>query len=140
MPFKNSFHLPAGHEVSLVASANFDGYYVRTAPGGTRYTPTFVSASATVVVGPFNEPRDFEIASSNGSIAVGTSVPSGVFTAVDDGDVIHSTNDVSDLTPLGEANLADIANDATGTAIATAVNGVLAILLAAGLMDAPEVP
>jgi hypothetical protein len=129
MPFKNSFHLPAGHEVSLVASANFDGYYVRTAPGGTRYTPTFVSASATVTVGPFNEPRDFNIDSSNGSLSVGTPTPSGVYTATDESGAFQ---------PSEEANVAEIANDATGTAIATAVNGILAILIANGMMEAPE--
>lgn len=51
--------------------------------------------------------------------------------------MITTANKVSDLTALGQANVAAIGNSATGTQIATAVNGILAILIAAGLMDAP---
>ncbi len=54
----------------------------------------------------------------------------------DDVLTIHTSNDVSDLTPLGSTNIVNIGNSATGTEIATAVNGILAILLASGLMDA----
>lgn len=52
-------------------------------------------------------------------------------------DMVTTNDDVTALTPLGETNVQTIANDANGTAIATAVNGILAILIAAGLMDAP---
>lgn len=59
--------------------------------------------------------------------------------AVDDAYIqnLIAGNDITDLTALNEANVATIGNSATGTEIATAVNGILAILIAAGLMAAP---
>lgn len=56
----------------------------------------------------------------------------------DDATIVHTTNDITALTPLNKTNVAEIANDANGTAIATAVNGILDILVTAGLMEAPE--
>lgn len=45
-------------------------------------------------------------------------------------------DDTTIVRKIGATNVADIANDANGTAIATAVNGILAILVASGLMAA----
>ncbi len=79
----------------------------------------------------------------DGLIADGvTTWQSGIETDIaalqlDDTTTIHTSNDITDLTALGVANVAAIGNSATGTQIATAVNGILAILIAAGLMVAP---
>lgn len=54
----------------------------------------------------------------------------------EDTTLIRTSNTVADLAALGEDYQADLANDADGTAIAAAVNGLRDVLIAAGLMDA----
>jgi hypothetical protein len=49
---------------------------------------------------------------------------------------VAHTETVAALAPLGATKLVNIGNAATGTEIATAVNGILAILITAGLMKA----
>ncbi len=54
----------------------------------------------------------------------------------DDETTVHTSDDITALSPLGEAFQDDLAVDANGTAIAAAVNGLRDVLIAAGLMDA----
>lgn len=133
-----NYFIPRGYALTIVVDAFSEGLYVRQGnPGEDLYAPVVLSADSTVVIGPFNEPRNYLIETS-GNVVSSSMEYSGILTSTDDAAFITVNNDVADLAPLGEVNVAEIANDATGTAIATAVNGILAILVAAGLMEAAE--
>lgn len=168
-------HIPYGNALTIVTDAYTTGLYVQVQPG-VQNEAVALEDDATVVVGPFDEPRDYEIeydvnqpTLTNEKFLVGyateyaDSISAGILAdgatewqagieqdiadlQSDDEDTVHSadianmittSNKVDDLTALGEANVVEIGNSATGTEIATAVNGILAILVVAGLMDAP---
>lgn len=131
----NSVFIERGYSLVVVAGDLTSGSYTRDdIPGGTDYTPDFFVAGSTTTLGPFNEPRTYTFR-YQGADPTYTLTFSGMFTGSDDTTVVHTTDDITALTPLAETNVADIEVDADGTEIATAVNGILAILVAAGLME-----
>ncbi len=84
MSFKDTIYLPAGYALTLVSDAGSLGTYVQLGnPGGTIYTPAALAISTTVVLGPFNDDRIYQINSTYGHIT-NSQVYSGVLTAVDD--------------------------------------------------------
>jgi hypothetical protein len=135
MPTQN-INLPAGYVLSMVTDGFTTGSYARLADINYSHTdaPTSLSASSTTSIGPFDGNRRYQVSGINGDVTLTQTLD--VLTSTESTALIRNTNNVADLTALGEANVADIANDANGTAIATAVNGILAILVAAGLMEA----
>lgn len=75
-------HLPLGYAMTIVTDATSSGLYVQQTPGVIN-TPVPFSASSTVVVGPFNDARSYEIAYTGNAPTVSTA-QSGVFTGSDD--------------------------------------------------------
>lgn len=142
MPKTQTVHIPVGYALTITPDAFSSGSYVRRdVPGGSeQYTPVPLSASTAVTIGPFNEGRDYALYSTHNDYEL-ESVFSGVYTGVDDADTIKTTNNVADLTALGETNVPEItdAGELLAAPITTAtVNSILEVLIAAGLMDAPE--
>ncbi len=109
--------LPAGHQMTFTASAVKAGNYTLV---GSPSSYTALSAGSTATIGPFADPKQYEV--NNLSYTQAADI-------VAEGDLYE---------PTAETNIAEIANDADGTAIATAVNSILGILVANGLMAASE--
>lgn len=80
--FKTIF-IPLGYAATLTTDAFSAATYVQTTVGGTKYTPTSMAASATAAVGPFNDPRTYDIQSDGNEVDVALT-QSGVNTAADD--------------------------------------------------------
>lgn len=123
-----SFLLKAGYVVSFTTDAYSSSTYevikdnLNSASG-----PISLSASTTTKIGPFNIDKRYLITENGSPVTININF-------VDLSTAMFAANKVSDLTPLGQTLVANIGNSATGTQIATAVNGILAILIAAGLM------
>jgi len=64
-------------------------------------------------------------------------IEDGTASHLDDAATVQELVTFLDTAFTPAANVAEIGNSATGTQIATAVNGIIAILIAKGLMDAP---
>ena len=133
---KQILNIPIGYAASFTTDALTSGSYTQYDNNYTGYAPVTIDVSTSYTIGPFNEATNFEFTTDGDNRITFTLTPSGVYTAADDAGIMHTTNTVADLTPLGQANLVDLGILATGIEIADAVNGILAILLAAGLMDA----
>lgn len=109
--------LPAGHQITFTASAVKAGNYTLV---GSDDSYTVLSAGSSSTIGPFSTGRQYEVNNLTNSQSPNIVVP---------GDLYE---------PTVETNVAEIADDAAGAVIATAVNGILAILVSNGLMAAPE--
>jgi hypothetical protein len=133
-----NINIQAGWVLAVTTDAFTTGSYARLADVNYSHTdaPTSLSASTTTNLGPYPENRRYQIVGINGNPTLSQSVD--VLESAESSALIRNTDDVTALTPLGEVNLVDITTTATGTEIATAVNGILAILVAAGLMEAAE--
>jgi hypothetical protein len=107
--------LPAGHQMTFTAAATKAGNYTLV---GSPTSYTVLSAGSTASIGPFADPKQYDV--NNLTYTQAADI-------VAEGDLYE---------PSAETNVAEIANDADGTEIATAVNGILAILVANGLMAA----
>ncbi len=112
-------NLPLGYAMTIVTDATSSGLYVQITPGSIN-TPAPISASSTLVVGPFNDARYYEIEYS-GNLPEITSVQSGVFSAVDD----SAYAPLASPTFTGTVNMASgaklVLNKATGVEAANAV-------------------
>ncbi len=76
--------VPLGYALTLTTDAFSSGVYVRLDnPGGVIYNPSSIAASTVVVLGPFNEPRNYRI-DLDGNEVTSALAFSGVFTGVDD--------------------------------------------------------
>lgn len=84
MAWETSASVPVGYALTLTANDISDGTYTRISEPGssTLYAPSTLSASAAVVLGPFNEHRDYKLLSYNGVMTY-TLAYSGVYTAED---------------------------------------------------------
>jgi hypothetical protein len=119
---RNTFFLPADTQITLTFDALSSGYYSNIGdPGDVHSEVTTISASQVKVIGPFTVPKHYEVVLTNGSYTSASA---------------HKIN-YSSLAITPEANAATIGNSATGTQIATAVNALIAALIAKGLMSAP---
>ncbi len=87
--------VPLGYALTLTTDEFSAGTYVRTDPGGTRYTPDSIAASTTVVLGPFNEPRDYKIA-IDGNEVTNSLAFSGMYTDTDESDNL-TEEEVADI-------------------------------------------
>ena len=122
-------HVPVGYTLTVTTDAVSSGTYTRLGnPGGTVYTPAALAVSSTATVGPFNEPRNYQLYRQAGTIAYSTSF-SGEFTSEDEGVYVKFT----DLGP--QDAIEDLADDADGEAIAATVNALIAALVAAHVLD-----
>ncbi len=87
MSLKDTVYLPAGYALTLVSDANSLGTYLQLAnPGEATNTPADLAVSTTVVIGPFNSDRMYQINSTYGQI-VNSIALSGELTAADDASV-----------------------------------------------------
>ncbi len=85
MAKKDSIHIPAGYVANLTTDAVSSGSYVRVEVGDENsYSPVTVPVSSNLLVGPFNEPRNYVLQMDAGNIVVVSIVASGVFTGVDE--------------------------------------------------------
>lgn len=83
MPKIVTVHIPLGYALAWTTDAVTSGQYTRLGdPGGTVYTPTVMAVSTSYSVGPFNEPRDYQLLYQGNTISY-TLSESGIFTAVD---------------------------------------------------------
>ena len=138
---RNTFFLPREEQIVITFDAFADGYVANIGnPGDAPSEFQTVSASDVVTLGPFNDPKNYEIVLKNGGY---TSSAPQFLGAVDDdsGKEDHSalaavaeSGLYTDLTITPETNIATIANDADGTAIATAGNAIIAALIAKDLV------
>jgi hypothetical protein len=131
MPKSLSIFLPAGYSMAFTTDSLTSGQYVRFEPGGTRYSPSTIAISTSYTVGPFNEPRQYDFTYEGSDLTV-TQSPNGVFDSTD------SAALAAVFTPTEATLIEDIANDATGTQIATAVNAIIAALQTNGMVALPE--
>lgn len=124
---QQTIHIPLGYSATVTSDVFSSGTYVRTEPGGTRYTPDEISADSTVVIGPFNEPRDY-ILYGDGNEYDCVIAQSGVFTgsdeisgvtiptvtvAGDDSVLIQDTSDSNVLKVVTAQDIADLVIDST---------------------------
>lgn len=141
MAKQTTVFVPQGYSLSFTTDAFTSGYYVRLdVPGGTKYTPATMAVSTAYTIGPFNEGRDYRFDYA-GNDLVFSYTPSGVFTGQDEVDYVSTSDDVTALAPLNETNIPEVTDSGELLAVPdtiAAVNGILAILVAAGLMAAPE--
>ena len=72
----NTIHLKKGNQLTLTTDANTSGSYVYL---GTPKTVGHIAASATALVGPFNEGRYYDIVSNTGNISY-SMVCDGIYT------------------------------------------------------------
>lgn len=129
MAHRKTVFLPIGYTLTLTTDDMSSGTYTRLGnPGGTVYTPADLSVSSTVILGPFNEPRDYALDILAGDMTY-TMVFSGVFSSGDESSYVKFT----DLGP--QTAIDDLADDADGTAIALAVNSIIAALVEAGILE-----
>lgn len=114
-----SFNLKAGQIISIVADALSSGSYNRIYDANNTATaPTTFAASSTTIVGPFTNDQRYEV----DDIGLGVVCTIG-------------RPDYSKLLVVA-TKVAAISTSATGTQIATAVNALIAALVANGLMAA----
>lgn len=118
-----TYTIKSGHKLTVVTDVYTSGKYFRVADvANTKTAPTSVEVSTTVVLGPFTNDQTYDFHF--------------------DGTGVTYTDAFTDLSVLngfvgGQASfVAAITNAATGTQIATAVNGIKAALVSAGLMAA----
>lgn len=65
MPKLLTLHIPLGYQLAFTTDAVTSGQYTRLGdPGGTKYTPTVMTVSTDFVLGPYNEPRYYELSYS----------------------------------------------------------------------------
>lgn len=107
--------LPANNIATLFAASDTNGAYWEVGVANATPSPyVAVVSGASAVVGPFSVEKHYEV--QNLSIMLVTEAPFVV---------------------SEEANVAELTALSVGADIATAVNGILAILVANGLMAAP---
>ncbi len=120
---RTTFFLPEHTQVTLTFDALSSGQYANIGnPGDAISEVTAISASQVKVIGPFIDPQNYEVVLDNGT-----------FTSA-----FVEKFPFEELTITPEANVAEIDEVATGAELETAVNGILAILVAHGLMEAAE--
>lgn len=120
-----SIYIPKGYSTSFSTDATTTGNYVRMDnPGGSEFSPTFMTANTAYTVGPFNEGRNYNVTTSGGTLSFTTSY-SGNYTA----------DDEANNEPSTQTAIEDLADDATGAEIATTVNGIIAALVANGILE-----
>jgi hypothetical protein len=103
-------------------------------PGDEPSGYTAITADDVVYLGTFVTSKDYRIILETGSY-IKELVDD--FTQTDDLADIATSGLYTDLTITPETNIIEIDNDATGTEIATAVNSILDLLIAKGLMAEP---
>jgi hypothetical protein len=131
--------IPQGYQLSFTTDAFTSGAYVRLGnPGGTRYTPAAMAISTAYEVGPFNEDRNYRFDYAGTDIECVLAY-NGVFDATDESE-LNDLDRLDLLTGTQAVTIDDIAIDASGTAIATAVNAIIAALVAAGIVAEAEEP
>ena len=81
-----SVFIPAGYSLALSTDGSSSGQYVQFAPGA-QYIPVTINVSSSYVVGPFNDPRTYNIVSDAGEITIGALTASGSYTAQDVADL-----------------------------------------------------
>ncbi len=115
----NTYLLKAGNILSLVTNAALAGSWEILEDGvNSPSAPTTLSVSTTTIVGPYQ---------INKWIGVKNAVATQLFA--------DFQGQIDSCAPaVGADALDDLANDATGTAIATAVNGIIAALVSAGIL------
>jgi hypothetical protein len=109
--------LPAGYQMTMTASSVKAGSYTNVTNPDSY---TVLSAGSSATVGPFAAGIQYEVIDLSYSQSSYIVAPGDLYA------------------PSAETNIAEIANDADGTEIASAVNSILGILVANGLMAAPE--
>ena len=120
-----TIHLPLGYALNMITDAFTSGTYVRLGePGGTRYTPVAIAASASVSIGPFNQPRFYRLSANNAGISYSIAY-SGVFSSDDflDEDDFASNSSAQTASQQSTKAYIDLSHDNTGTA-ATGVTAV----------------
>ncbi len=84
MSLINTKFIPLGYALTIVTDEFSAGIYERLDnPGGSFYSPDVLDVNTTLVLGPFNEPRNYKI-SLDGNDAAYSLDYSGVFTAEDE--------------------------------------------------------
>lgn len=109
--------LPAGFQMTLTSSSVKEGNYALV---DIPDSYTVVDADSSVTVGPFALGKQYDVVDLSYSQYPYIVSPSDLYQ------------------PSAETNIEEVANDADGTAIASAINSILGILVANGLMAAPE--
>jgi hypothetical protein len=155
-----TFFLPADVQVTLTFDISASGHYVNIGNPGDQPTGfTAISASDVVVIGPFNNPRNYRVTLVSGSYTSSESYVAPDFTgnyddltnkptlgtmaAEDAADytvsadfaTVATSGNYTDLNITPETLIATIGNTATGTQIATAVNAIIAALQAKSLVS-----
>lgn len=129
--------IPQGYQLSFTTDSITSGAYVRLGnPGGTRYTPSVMVVSTSYSVGPFNEDRNYRFDYEGTDLSLSLAY-SGIFESTDESE-LDDLSRLDLLTGTQALSIDDIAVDANGTAIATAVNAIIAALVGAGIVAEAE--
>lgn len=65
----DTIHVPKETKLTISTDENASGHYVRTYSGSQPTNFTALSASQTVVLGPFNDERDYRVTLVGGSFS-----------------------------------------------------------------------
>lgn len=122
-----TYTIKNGHILTITTDALTTATYFRILdPSNTSASGvSSVAVSSTAIIGPFTNDQRFEVDSKGSGITV-----------VDSFTNLSNVSNLTALTGVQAVNIADIGNSATGTQIATAVNGLKSALVAAGIMAA----
>ncbi len=119
-----TYTIKAGHKLTVSTNALTKGSYFRIGdPDNAQTAPTSFNVSSVTVIGPFTNDQRYQIDSNGAGITV-----TDAFTD------LSGLSVISDLTGVQADFLDDLADDASGAAIATFANAIRDALVAAGIM------